>query len=90
MTAQPWIALALLAAVAASGVTTVFSKHENRRLFAQLEELNRDRDELNAEWGMLQLEQGAWATHGRVERVAREQLDMTIPAGGDVIILRRR
>lgn len=83
------VVLALAAAVALSALGVVYSKHESRQLFAASEELNRARDGLNAEWGMLQLEQGAWATHSRIERVARERLDMTLPGGGDVIILRR-
>ncbi|MEX0731515.1 MAG: cell division protein FtsL [Aquisalimonadaceae bacterium] len=89
MNAQILIGLALAGALTVSALGVVYSKHESRQLFAELEELNRTRDALNAEWGMLQLEQGAWATHGRVERIASERLDMTLPGGGDVIILRR-
>lgn len=83
------VVFALAAAVALSALGVVYSKHEGRQLFAELEELNRARDDLNAEWGMLQLEQGAWATHSRIERIARERLEMTFPGGGDVIIQRR-
>ncbi len=86
----PALILCLLAVlVGASAMGVIYSKHESRQLFYTLEELNRSRDALNAEWGMLQLEQGAWATHGRVERVARERLDMKTPDAGDVVILRR-
>lgn len=89
MNALTVIALVLMAAVALSAVGVVYSTHANRQLFSQLEESNRERDRLDAEWGMLQLEQGAWATHGRVESIARERLNMTTPGSADVIILRR-
>lgn len=85
---QPMV-LVLVVMVTISALGVVYSRHESRRLFSELEELNRTRDALDAEWGMLQLEQGAWATHGRVERIARERLDMRLPEGGDVIVLRR-
>ena len=33
-----------------------------------------DRDELNIEWGQLQIEQSTWAQHARIEQVATEDL----------------
>ena len=84
------VAAGLLAlAVAGSALALVYSQHQSRVLFAELEELHRTRDALNAEWGMLRLEQGAWATHGRVERLAREELDMTLPRQEDIMIVYR-
>lgn len=73
--------------VVGSAVGVVYSKHKSRRLFIQLQELEQERDQLKTEWGKLQLEQGAWATHGRVERIARERLEMRMPTQGDVVIL---
>ena len=89
MNAPALLAMGLTVAVAGSALLVVYSQHESRALFAELQELNRERDALDAEWGMLRLEQGAWATHGRVERLAREELDMVMPGRDDVIILRR-
>ncbi|WP_290649413.1 cell division protein FtsL [Aquisalimonas sp.] len=82
-------ALFLAIAVVATAVLVVSSQHQSRALFTELQELNRERDRLDAEWGMLRLEQGAWATHGRIERLAREKLDMVMPGGENVIVLRR-
>ncbi len=89
MTGQGIIALALGGVVALSAVGVVYSKHESRRLFSELEQENRTRDALDAEWGMLQLEQGAWATHGRIESVARERLDMKLPDRDEVEVVRQ-
>lgn len=78
----------LLLAVLATAVAVVAVKHQSRRTFVESQELLRTRDRLNVEWNMLQLEQAAWATHGRIEQVAREKLDMRIPRRDDVVILR--
>lgn len=79
----------LILAVAGSAVALVEVKHHARGLFVESQELLREEDRLNVEWNMLQLEQAAWATHGRVEQVARERLNMRIPGRDDVIILKR-
>lgn len=87
---HPWFALfVLVPALVLSCIAVVYSKHVSRELFAENQMLVRERDRLNVEWGMLQLEQGAWATHGRVERLAAEQLEMRIPRRGDVVILKQ-
>nr|WP_301289170.1 cell division protein FtsL [Natronocella acetinitrilica] len=83
------LTIGLAMAVVGSSIAVVYAKHEGRRLFAELEDLHRERDQLNAEWGMLQLEQGAWATHGRVERIGREELDMKLPGRDEIVIIRR-
>ena len=83
-----WPASALLLAlVVASAVAVVLHKHESRRAFVELQRLEDQRDRLQVQWGRLRLEQGAWSTHGRVERLAREKLDMVAP-GGDALVIR--
>ena len=77
----------LLALVVASAVAVVLHKHQSRRGFVELQRLEDQRDRLQVQWGRLRLEQGAWSTHGRVERLAREQLDMVAP-GGDTVVIR--
>ena len=70
-----------------SALGVVYSKHEARSRFNDLQRLTRERDELDIEWGQLQLEQSTLATHGRVEQAARDQLRMTIPQAGDLRIV---
>ena len=69
----------LVAAVMATALADVYAKHHSRTLFVELSRLNEERDALNIEWGRLQLEQSTWATHGRIEQVARERLGMMLP-----------
>jgi len=87
--ARLWIILVplLWTGVFASAVGVVFVRHEARGLFVQLERLNAERDQLNIEWGQLQLEQSAWSNHGFVERVANDKLHMTLPQPTDVRIV---
>ena len=82
------LALPLLwCAVLVSSAGAIYSKYRARELFVQLERLNSGRDELDAEWGRLQLEQSAWSTYAFVERVASERLHMTIPDSRDIEIV---
>jgi cell division protein FtsL len=82
------LAVALLwCAVLASAAGATYSKYRARELFVELERLNSARDELDAEWGRLQLEQSAWSTYAFVERVASERLHMSIPDSRDIEIL---
>lgn len=67
-------------AVLASAAGAIFVKHRARELFVELEKVNRERDQLEIEWGQLQLEQSAWSTHAFVESVAASKLRMSIPA----------
>lgn len=84
------IALGALAlAVMATAVAAVYAKHHSRTLFVELSRLNRERDALNIEWGRLQLEQSTWATHGRIEQVARERLGMVLPEAEQTEIVLR-
>ncbi len=67
----------LLMLVVFSALAVVYSKHQSRKLFVELNSLQKTRDAMEVEWGQLQLEQSAWATSGRIEELARERLNMT-------------
>jgi len=83
------IAVVLLGlAVLVSAMSVIYAKHENRKYFVELQSLQNQRDEMEIDWGRLQLEQGAWATHGRIEQLARKRLDMIIPPSQSVVIVR--
>lgn len=73
-----------------SAVALVYSKHESRRLFVELESLTSERDELNIEWGQLQIEQSTWATHARIERVAADDLSLQRPKATEIYVIERQ
>jgi cell division protein FtsL len=77
----------LWCAVLATSAGAIYAKYRARELFVELERLDSARDELDAEWGRLQLEQSAWSTYAFVERVASERLHMSIPDSRDIEIL---
>jgi cell division protein FtsL len=65
--------------VLGSAAGAIYCKHRARALFVELERLNARRDNLDVEWGQLQLEQSAWSTHAFVERIASTKLRMATP-----------
>ncbi|MEE9493292.1 MAG: cell division protein FtsL [Gammaproteobacteria bacterium] len=71
----------------ASAITVVAVKHESRKLFVDLQELEKQRDAMMVEWGKLQLEESTLTTQGLVERTAYEQMHMKIPAMQSVVML---
>ena len=78
-------ALGLALMVSALGV--VYAEQEARSRFVELQRLTKERDNLDIEWGQLQLEQSTWAANGRVEGVARETLHMVTPQAADLRIV---
>jgi cell division protein FtsL len=83
-----WVAVPVLwmaALLCATGA--IYCEHRARILFIQLEGLNARRDNLQIEWGQLQLEQSAWSSHAFVERVANTRLRMTMPAPRDIQVI---
>lgn len=79
--------LILWAALLGAAIAVVWTKHEARSLFIELQGLHGERDALDIQWGQLKLEQSAWATHGRVEQTARGDLKMIIPRPDEVRII---
>ena len=70
-----------------SAAGAIYCKHRARQLFVELERLNAQRDNLQIEWGQLQLEQSAWSTHAFVERVASTKLHMAMPPPKEIEIV---
>jgi cell division protein FtsL len=81
------VAALLWWSVLGSAAAAVYAKYRARELFVELERLSSARDELDADWGRLQLEASAWSTYAFVERVASERLHMTIPDSRDIEIV---
>jgi len=82
------LAAVLVLAVMASAIGVIYSKHRDRMLYVELTRLQQQQDELNVDWGRLQLEQSTWATHGRIETIARKKLGMRNVDYGEVVILK--
>jgi cell division protein FtsL len=70
-----------------SAAGAIYCKHRAREMFVELERLNARRDNLEIEWGQLQLEQSAWSTQAFVERVATTKLHMAMPPPKEIEIV---
>jgi cell division protein FtsL len=70
------INLVLLLAVVLSAIYLVNVQYESRRLFTELDKAQNEERRLSSELDRLQVEKRAQATSARVEKLAREKLQM--------------
>jgi cell division protein FtsL len=76
----------LLIVLVLSALGVVTAQHRARKLFQDVEAEQERARQLDVEFGQLQLEMSTWATHPRIEQIARERLRMRQPdAFGRVI-----
>ncbi len=80
--------IALVALNVATAIGVVYARHRHRTLFVELSKLQRVRDELNIEFGRLQLEQATVAEATRIDQIARERLGMKSPEAGEIVVVR--
>ena len=83
-----WLIGVLGLAVILSSLAVVYATHTSRELFAELQDVQEIRDQLDVEWGQLLLEQSAWSNNNRIESVARDKLHMIVPPPGKIIVVR--
>ena len=70
---------ALAGFILLSSFVVIHSTHACRELYAQLQVLESSSWYLQEDYGRLLLEQSTWASHHRVEKVARGDLGMRAP-----------
>lgn len=78
----------LILACIASAIGVIYARHRHRVLFDEVTRLERARDELNVEFGRLQLEQATVAESNRIDQIARVRLGMKFPEAADVVVVR--
>ena len=90
-TRQPFpLVMAFAVVCVLSAMALIYTKHESRKLFVELEQLTHERDELNIEWSQLQIEQSTWATHARIEQVATDDLSLVRPRSTEIFVIERQ
>lgn len=77
----------LLAIAVACALGVITAQHNSRKLFIDLESGQARAKKLDEEFTQLQLEQGTWATHKRVEAVASRSLGMRLPEPGTTRVI---
>ena len=78
----------LFVVVLVVSLSVVYTKHMNRKYFTEWQKLQKERDEMNIEWGQLQLEKSTFATSSEIEKSAREQLGMDQPGKKEIILVK--
>lgn len=78
----------LLILVVACALGLVTSQHKARKLFVDLQFEKERAQQMDVEWGKLQLEQSTLAMPTRVEKLARQQLQMHLPANDQIHLVR--
>ncbi|MDX9706828.1 MAG: cell division protein FtsL [Azospira sp.] len=79
--------LFLLFFVMCCALGVVTSQHKARKLFQALEAEQERTRQLDVEFGQLQLELSTWATHPRIEKLARERLKMQAPEARQLFVV---
>lgn len=73
--------------VIATATAVVYVKYLTRIEFVDLQAVRAARDALDVDWGRLRIEEAAMGTQTRVERQARQSLQMHLPRAGELRIV---
>lgn len=79
----------LLVGLVISAQLVVYTSFLARGHINHLHQLERDRNDMQVEWGQLLIEQSARASHSRVESIVIEQLKMGVPPAQDIVLVRQ-
>ncbi len=80
--------LLLYVLVIGMSLLVVANRHHSRELFADLQRLEKERDELSADWSRLKLEQSTLLNQVHVENRSREVLNMQKPSADNIKVIR--
>ena len=69
-------------------VSVIENRYQARRLYTELQTLEKQRDELNLTWSRFRLEKSTILNHARIERQARDNLNMKMPDVADIKVIR--
>ena len=74
--------------VLSSAISVILSSHHNRQQNIALEELMREKDDLDVEWRNLVLEQRALTEHNRIESLVKNKLEMHRPKADEEVVVK--
>ena len=70
-------------------ISVVENRYQARRLYTELQALEKQRDELKLTWSRFRLEKSTSLNHARIERHARDNLNMKMPDVVDIKVIRQ-
>lgn len=74
--------------VLVSALAVVYSVFDSRVKFNALESLRAEHTALQVAWGQYLLEESTWASFGRVETIATEELSMKTPEPKQIVLVK--
>lgn len=84
-----WLAfMLLLAVVTFTALGVVYTTFTSRHLLNSLQQLEKQRNRLQVEWGQLLLEQSSLVAQGKVEDTAIAELGMEVPDMNKVVVFK--
>lgn len=69
-------------------ISVVDNRFKARSLYTELQQLEKERDELNSTWSRFRLEKSTLLNHAVIERRARERLNMKRPDAVDIKVIK--
>lgn len=78
----------LVAMLVLSAIAVVYSKYQQRQIFMEIQNKEKELDEFEVEWGRLQLELTTLTEENRVEIEARNRLMLTLPTQDKIIYIK--
>lgn len=88
MQASTRLNVLLLIVVMLLALSLVTSQHQARKTLQLLQQEKEHAQQMEVEWGQLQLEQSTWAAPARIEKIAAQHLQMQRPKSGEVQFIR--
>ena len=88
MSGEARFLLGLLLLALLAGIALVYSQHQSRQLFIELQGLQARRDELNIDWESLKLEESTLNTALMVDQAAHDRLHMLLPDPVNVVYVK--
>jgi len=86
-------AMTLVAFLAAinfcTAVGVVYVKYLTRQSYTDISRSQREIDRLDVEWNQLQIEEGTFSEHARIERAARDRMGMVLPGLEETVMIIR-
>ncbi len=81
------LVVVLYVSVIATAIKVVMNRYEARNLFSELQQLEKERDRLTAQWSRLKLEEGTLLNQVVVETRARQELNMHVPSQAAIKVI---
>jgi cell division protein FtsL len=79
--------LVLVLLVVLSALAVSWSVYHTRNLTSRVQALKAEQNQLNVEWGQLQLENSTWGAYVRIQKLAKDQLGMVSPGPAQRVVV---